>query len=117
MAALEDFTAAATGTKNAAIGIGILAALAAVAYLAYKAYQGAAAVGHAAQQAGGYLFGTSQTSTIGTDLYGAINPTQPYFDEAQAIKTCNLDFQRTGQVRGSICQQLQAAGKLDAPAA
>lgn len=95
MSAAASLASLGTGTKNLAIGIAVIAGVAAVVYLAFKGKQAAAAVGQAAKDAGGYLFGSDYaSSTIGSDLYDLLNPAPTgadgkpsYWDADQAERT------------------------------
>lgn len=108
----------AQAVKNLAIGLGVIAVGAGIIYLLSKLVGGLGEGRKKIEEGAGFLFGTSNESTAGTWLYDTMNggPTPAdSFDEAQAVKTCNLIWAQTGELRSATCQRLRDEGKLTPP--
>lgn len=119
MSAADSLAKIGGGTKNLAIGLGVLAAVVGVGYLLWKSVGSVKAAGQAAGKAYDYLSGSASDATLGTDLYGLLNPApndnsvtdltqRSYFDPVQAQKTCAA-LHPPGSApapAGSICAQL-----------
>lgn len=79
--------------KNLAIGVAIFAGVGVALYVLYKGKQGIDKVTKAVGDSVGYLTGTSQTSSLGSDIYDALHPATPAnspvnMDDPQVRKTC-----------------------------
>lgn len=103
----------AGAVKNFAFGVGILAALGVVVYLVSKMGDTKKKV----EDGANYLFGKSDTATLGTDIFNYLNPNAdeiPMFVTAdQELKTCLAIYNSKGAVQSDRCKlALQKAGIL-----
>lgn len=114
MSASEKISQVGSGVKNLAIGVAVAAAVGVVVYALVKGKK----IVEAAKEAGGFVFGTSQTQTLGTWLYEKFSSTptpSASATEAQEVKTCNAILRAQGRVISPRCQQLLRDGKLTRP--
>lgn len=103
----------AGAVKNFAVGVGILAAIGAVVYLVSKLGDTKKKV----EDGAAYLFGKSDTATLGTDIFNFLNPladeVPPSVTEDQTLKTCLAIYNSKGAVQSDRCKlALQKAGIL-----
>jgi len=85
MSAADSLAKVGGGVKNLAVGVAVAGAVGVAIYAVVKGKD----IVNAAKDAGGYLFGADNAPrTLGTDIYDMFNAPAPYFDDAQARKTC-----------------------------
>lgn len=106
---------AGAGVKNFAIGAGIIVIGIALIYFSRKISDLVGKSAEAVKDSADYVLGQSNDSSLGSDLFGVLNSAPSSYDEQQAIKSCNIQWARYGEVRGDICNRLKAEGKLTPP--
>lgn len=109
MSTTEKISQLGGGVKDLAIGVGIAAAVGVVVYAVVKGKK----IVDVAQEGAGFVFGTSQTATLGTWLNEKFSREPAATDpEAQQIASCSAILRDKGRVISPVCQKLQREGKL-----
>lgn len=103
----------AGAAKSLGLGVALLVGAGIVAYLFYKGNKAVSDTVDAVKNTGGYLFGTSDTATFGTDLYSATHDEKFVDNPDQQLKSCLLFYNQNGTVHSDVCRQaLMKAGVI-----
>lgn len=95
--------------KSLGIGVALIAGV----YVVYLLLDELKKTKKTAEQGAAYLFGTSDTATLGTDLYSVLHDETFVPDPDQQLKTCLAVYNQKGSVQSDVCKQaLMKAGVI-----